>query len=148
MKIPKECYEEYGKDLDGCSTQELEGCGRCILANPKVVSRAKWTPIEARGKFLGVEGPWPSAAIKTDDFPAYLDESNRAKAACRMTIEEARKVLKDWVRLDLEALDGDTESDYAKFVITKIEAIEVVLDTVETLEEDCKWYNDTFVRID
>ena len=41
MKIPKECYEEYGKDLDGCSTQELEGCGRCILANPKVVSRAK-----------------------------------------------------------------------------------------------------------
>ena len=28
-----------------------------------------------------------------------------------------------------------SESDYAKFVITKIEAIEVVLDTVETLEE-------------
>ncbi len=77
MKIPKECYEEYGKDLDGCSTQELESCGRCILANPKVVSRAKWTPIEARGKLLGLEGPWPSAAIKTDDFPAYLDESNR-----------------------------------------------------------------------
>ena len=41
-----------------------------------------------------------------------------------------------------------SESDYAKFVITKIEAIEVVLDTVETLEEDCKWYNDTFVRTD
>lgn len=67
MKIPKECYEEYGKDLDSCSTQELKGCGRCILANPKVVSRAK------------------------------------------------------------------------KFVITKIEAIEIVLDTVETQEEDCKW---------
>ena len=65
-----------------------------------------------------------------------------------MTIEEAKKILKDWVRLDLEALDGDTESDYAKFVITKIEAIEVILDTVETLEEDCKWYSDTFVRID
>ena len=65
-----------------------------------------------------------------------------------MTIEEARKVLKDWVRLDLEALDGDTESDYAKFVLRKIEAIEVILDTVETLEEDCKWYSDTFVRID
>ena len=65
-----------------------------------------------------------------------------------MTLEESKEILKDWVRLDLEALDGDTESDYAKFVITKIEAIEVVLDTVETLEEDCKWYNDTFVRID
>ena len=65
-----------------------------------------------------------------------------------MTLEESKKILKDWVRLDLEALDGDTESDYAKFVITKIEAIEVVLDTVETLEEDCKWYSDTFVRID
>ena len=65
-----------------------------------------------------------------------------------MTIEESKEILKDWVRLDLEALDGDTESDYAKFVITKIEAIEVILDTVETLEEDCKWYSDTFVRID
>ena len=65
-----------------------------------------------------------------------------------MTLEESKKILKDWVRLDLEALDGDTESDYAKFVITKIEAIEVILSTVETLEEDCKWYNDTFVRID
>ena len=65
-----------------------------------------------------------------------------------MTLEESKEILKDWVRLDLETLDGDTESDYAKFVITKIEAIEVILDTVETLEEDCKWYSDTFVRID
>ena len=66
-----------------------------------------------------------------------------------MTIAESKEILKDWVRLDLEALDGDTESDYAKFVLRKIEAIEVVLDTVETLEEeDCAWYNDTFVRID
>ena len=64
-----------------------------------------------------------------------------------MKIEESKEILKEWVRLDLEALDGDTESDYAKFVLTKIEAIEVVLDTVETLEEDCKWYNDTCVRI-
>ena len=32
MIIPKECYEEYGQDLDGCSTQEREGCGSCILA--------------------------------------------------------------------------------------------------------------------
>ncbi len=72
MKIPKECYEEYGKDLDGCSTQELEGCGRCILAN-----ELELTPLIVRGKLLGLENPWPSAAIKTDDFPAYLDESNR-----------------------------------------------------------------------
>ena len=38
-----------------------------------------------------------------------------------MTLEESKEILKDWVRLDLETLDGDTESDYAKFVITKIE---------------------------
>ena len=30
--IPKECYEEYGSDLDSCSTQQNEGCGRCRLA--------------------------------------------------------------------------------------------------------------------
>jgi hypothetical protein len=30
-KRPKEYYEEYGQDLDGCRTQENEGCGRCPL---------------------------------------------------------------------------------------------------------------------
>ena len=37
-----------------------------------------------------------------------------------MTLEESKEILKDWVRLDLEeTLDGDTESDYAKFVLRK-----------------------------
>lgn len=30
-KAPKECYEQYGQDLDGCSTQEEHGCKGCIL---------------------------------------------------------------------------------------------------------------------
>ena len=30
-EVPKECYEKFGLDLDGCSTQEEEGCGRCPL---------------------------------------------------------------------------------------------------------------------
>ena len=30
-KVPETCYEAYGKDLDACSTQESEGCGRCSL---------------------------------------------------------------------------------------------------------------------
>lgn len=29
--VPNECYKEFGNDLDSCSTQENEGCGRCIL---------------------------------------------------------------------------------------------------------------------
>ncbi|XFO65399.1 hypothetical protein SPSIL_015090 [Sporomusa silvacetica DSM 10669] len=29
MYIPKECYKDFGSDLDGCSTQENEGCARC-----------------------------------------------------------------------------------------------------------------------
>jgi hypothetical protein len=29
--VPLECYEQFGQDLDGCSTQENEGCGRCPL---------------------------------------------------------------------------------------------------------------------
>lgn len=28
-KVPDECYEQFGADLDGCSTQEREGCGSC-----------------------------------------------------------------------------------------------------------------------
>lgn len=36
MNIPKECYEQFGPDLDGCSTQENEGCGRCKIANNPV----------------------------------------------------------------------------------------------------------------
>lgn len=41
MNIPKECYEEFGADLDGCSTQENEGCGRCKLANTPVRPNAE-----------------------------------------------------------------------------------------------------------
>lgn len=29
VKASKECYRMFGSDLDGCSTQENEGCGRC-----------------------------------------------------------------------------------------------------------------------
>jgi len=29
--VPKECFEAYGNDLDGCSTQSNEGCSRCNL---------------------------------------------------------------------------------------------------------------------
>ena len=32
-KVPEECYQIYGVDLDKCSTQSNEGCGRCILYN-------------------------------------------------------------------------------------------------------------------
>ena len=32
VKVPSECYKKYGQDLDSCSTQENEGCGRCSLA--------------------------------------------------------------------------------------------------------------------
>ena len=55
-----------------------------------------------------------------------------------MTLEESKEILKDWLTLELKLLDGDTESNYAKFVLRQIEAIEVVLDTVETLEEQLK----------
>lgn len=30
-RVPIECYEQFGTDLDGCSTQQNEGCGRCHL---------------------------------------------------------------------------------------------------------------------
>jgi hypothetical protein len=28
-RVPKECYEQFGKDLDGCSRQQNEGCTGC-----------------------------------------------------------------------------------------------------------------------
>lgn len=30
-RVSEECYRLYGADLDKCSTQSNEGCGRCIL---------------------------------------------------------------------------------------------------------------------
>jgi hypothetical protein len=30
--IDKECYEEFGLDLDGCSRQQNEGCKGCRCA--------------------------------------------------------------------------------------------------------------------
>ena len=34
--VPDECYEKYGTDLDGCSTQQNEGCGRCKCKDERV----------------------------------------------------------------------------------------------------------------
>ena len=47
-----------------------------------------------------------------------------------MTLKEAIKILKKRVLLDKEMLIGDTESDYAKFVLEQAEAIEVVLEAL------------------
>ena len=41
IKIPAECYKEFGADLDGCSTQEREGCGACHLAKRKPTNADK-----------------------------------------------------------------------------------------------------------
>ena len=35
MFIPKECYNAYGVDLDGCITQENEGCSKCYYRKRK-----------------------------------------------------------------------------------------------------------------
>jgi hypothetical protein len=34
--IPKQCYIDYGRDLDGCSSQENGGCKSCILYRDEV----------------------------------------------------------------------------------------------------------------
>jgi len=34
--VPNGCYINYGRDLDGCSTQQSEGCSRCVLYRNKV----------------------------------------------------------------------------------------------------------------
>lgn len=28
-RVPQQCYEEFGQDLDGCSRQENQGCKGC-----------------------------------------------------------------------------------------------------------------------
>ena len=28
-RVPRQCYEEFGQDLDGCSRQENQGCKGC-----------------------------------------------------------------------------------------------------------------------
>ena len=42
LKPPKECYEDFGADLDGCSRQENEGCGgcRCLVESGKSIARS------------------------------------------------------------------------------------------------------------
>ena len=37
--ISKECYEEYGSDLDGCSRQENGGCTGCGCAKEILTNR-------------------------------------------------------------------------------------------------------------
>jgi hypothetical protein len=31
-KAHEQCYKEYGNDLDACSQQQNEGCGKCRIA--------------------------------------------------------------------------------------------------------------------
>lgn len=59
----------------------------------------------------------------------------KSKGGIEMTLEESKKILKDWVEYDLASLHGEVESDYAKFILRNVEAIELILSTVESLEK-------------
>ena len=39
MYIPKDCYEDYGNDLDGCSRQSSQGCKGCSYRDRKELER-------------------------------------------------------------------------------------------------------------
>lgn len=48
-------------------------------------------------------------------------------------IYESIKHLKNWIKTDLNELDGDTESDYAMFVLSGHKHIRVAIETLEEL---------------
>ena len=35
--VPKECYEAFGQDLDGCSSQSSMGCTSCVCYKNGIV---------------------------------------------------------------------------------------------------------------
>ena len=49
--VPDECYEKYGADLDGCSTQQNEGCGRCKCRDERLDTYSGYD-----GTFLNIWG--------------------------------------------------------------------------------------------
>ena len=48
-----------------------------------------------------------------------------------MTNEEAIELLESRIALDKDLLQGDTESDYARFVLEQNEAIQLALDALK-----------------
>ena len=62
-----------------------------------------------------------------------------------MTNEEAIELLESRMALDKDLLRGDTESEYAKFVLEQNEAIQVALDALKAMncngEADKKDWN-------
>lgn len=55
-----------------------------------------------------------------------------------MTNEEAIELLESRIALDKELLHGDTESEYAKFVIEQNEAIQMALDALKASVDNCE----------
>ena len=47
-------------------------------------------------------------------------------------IDKAIEILQDYVKLDREIREGDTESDYGRFCEEKCEAIESLMDCINT----------------
>ena len=50
-----------------------------------------------------------------------------------MTNEEAIELLESRIALDKDLLQGDTESEYAKFVLEQNEAIQAALDALKAM---------------
>ena len=50
-----------------------------------------------------------------------------------MTNEEAIELLESRIALDKDLLQGDTEREYAKFVLEQNEAIQVALDALKAM---------------
>lgn len=48
-----------------------------------------------------------------------------------MTKDEAIDIITERIAIDVELLDGDTESDYAKFIIRQDEAMQMALDALK-----------------
>ena len=65
FSIPEECRKEFGSDLDGCSTQENEGCGRCKLQKPYIKT--------LEGKHYISEGDYIVTGVRSERYPVRAE---------------------------------------------------------------------------
>ena len=55
-------------------------------------------------------------------------------------IQQSIEFLENWIKTDLEELDGDTESDFAQFILSGHKHINVAIDTMKNISNPTRGY--------
>jgi hypothetical protein len=98
-----------------------------------VCCKLGWFGISSDYVCTGVKEPFVIKDIN-EDCPEYAKECwNYNKPDNTKQIKDSIVYFQNWIKDDLKELDGDTESDYAQFILDKHKYINVAIGVMEDI---------------